>query len=249
MIRTLLALAASAAFVLPLPALAGDDDGWVALTGEHPLDAWRKPTAAWYEAGDAKPDPKDPKKLVPLEGRGVILNGQNGRTRNLLSKTEFGDIEAHFEFMVPKGSNSGIKFEGLYEIQLFDSYGVTKLTANNCCGGVYPRAELLPKYHYLDEGVPPRVNAAKPFGQWQTLDVIFHAPRFDAQGKKTADARLVKVVLNGQVIHEDVALKTPTGHAWHNKEVTKGPILLQADHGPVAFRNIRVRPLGESPSR
>ncbi len=90
---------------------------------------------------------------------------------------------------------------------------------------------------------PPRVNAARPFGEWQTLDVVFHAPRFDADGKKTADARFVKVVLNGQVIHEDVAVKTPTGHAWRNKEVARGPILLQADHGPVAFRKIRVRAL------
>jgi hypothetical protein len=51
------------------------------------------------------------------------------------------------------------------------------------------------------------------------------------------------VVLNDQVIHEDVDLKTPTGHAWRLKEVARGPILLQGDHGPVAFRNIRVKAL------
>jgi hypothetical protein len=73
--------------------------------------------------------------------------------------------------------------------------------------------------------------------------VLFLAPRFNAQGKKTANARFVKVILNGQVIHENVDLKTPTGHAWRNKEVAQGPLLLQADHGPVAFRNVRVRPL------
>ena len=50
--------------------------------------------------------------------------------------------------------------------------------------------------------------------------------------------------MNGQVIHEDVEVKTPTGHAWRNKEVARGPILLQADHGPVAFRKIRVRGFG-----
>ena len=136
MIRKLLALAASAAIVIP--ALADSDEGWVALTGEHPLDAWRTPTAAWYEAGDAKPDSKDPKKLVPLAGRGVILNGQSGRTRNLLSKTEFGDIEAHFEFLIPKGSNSGVKFEGLYEIQIVDSFGVARPTASHCGGDLPP---------------------------------------------------------------------------------------------------------------
>ena len=240
MFRMMLALAAPIAIVLP--ALAGDADGWISLTGEHPLDAWRQPTAAWYEAGDARLDPKDPKKLAPVEGRGVIVNGKSGRTRNLVTRTSFGDMEAHLEFLVPKGSNSGVKFQGLYEIQILDSYGIARPTANHC-GGVYPRAELLPKYHYLDDGVPPRLNAAKPSGEWQTLDVVFHAPRFDPTGKKTADARLVKVILNGRVIHEDVALKTPTGHAWHDQEVAKGPLLLQADHGPVAFRNIRVRPL------
>ena len=80
-------------------------------------------------------------------------------------------------------------------------------------------------------------------GEWQTLDVIFRAPRFDSDGKKTRSARFDKVVLNGQIIHEDVEVKTPTGHAWRLKEVARGPILLQGDHGPVAFRNIRVKPL------
>lgn len=240
MIRKLLPIALVAAIVMP--SHGADPDGWIVLTGERPLEAWRTPTGAWLEVGDARPDPKDARKLVPVEGRGVIVNGRSGRTANLVSKETFGDIEAHFEFLIPKGSNSGVKFEGLYEIQIFDSHGIAKPTASHC-GGIYPRAELLPRYHYLDQGIPPRVNAARPFGEWQTLDVIFRAPRFDASGRKTVDARLEKAVLNGQTIHENVDLKTPTGHAWHEKEIAKGPILLQADHGPVAFRNIRVRPL------
>jgi hypothetical protein len=239
MMRTGLVVALFSSIVTLAPA---GDDGWIALIGDDALAAWRKPTVAWFEAGDAQPDPQNPKRLVPLQGKGVIINGQAGRTRNLLSRAELGDIEAHFEFMISKGSNAGVKFEGLYEIQILDSHGKAKVTASDC-GGIYPRAELLPKYHYLDAGIPPRVNAAKPFGQWQTLDVVFHAPRFDADGKKIADARFDKVVLNGRVIHDNVAVKTPTGHAWQKKEIAKGPLLLQADHGPVAFRNIRVRPL------
>jgi hypothetical protein len=102
---------------------------------------------------------------------------------------------------------------------------------------------MLPRYHHIDDGIPPRVNAARPFGEWQTLDVVFRAPRFDAGGKKVRNARFDKVVLNGQVIHENVELATPTGHAWRQKEVARGPILLQGDHGPVAFRKIRMRVL------
>src|SRR5207302_1282285 len=174
-------------------------------------------------------------------GSGVLVNGPSGRTGNIVTKQKFGDIEVHLEFMIPKGSNSGVKFEGLYEIQIFDSYGKKKVTASDC-GGIYPRAEREPKYHHIDEGTPPRSNAARPAGEWQTLDIIFTAPRFDASDKKIANARFVRVVLNKELIHENVEVKWPTGHAWHNKEIPAGPLLLQADHGPVAFRNIRVRP-------
>jgi hypothetical protein len=224
------------------------DEGWVELIGDHGFDRWRAPTGDWITVGEAHPDATKPTRLVGEFGHGTIVNGVTGKTRNLLSKQDFADIEAHFEFMIPKGANSGVKFEGLYEIQIHDSFGVAKPTASHC-GGIYPRAELLPRYRYLDQGTPPRVNAAKPAGEWQELDVTFRAPRFDAGGKKIENARLEKVVLNGHVIHERLELKTPTGHAWQQKERAKGPILLQGDHGPVAFRNIRVRPLERSNDR
>lgn len=217
-------------------------EGWTELIGAQGLGAWRTPTGVWQVAGDARTDPQQPLRLVGLPGRGVLMNGPAGRTTNLVSRQEFGDLEAHFEFLIPRGSNSGIKFEGLYEIQIADSFGVARPTAHHH-GGIYPRAELLPKYHYLDEGVPPRVNASRPPGHWQTLDVIFRAPGFDSAGKKVRPARFDQVVLNGQVIHQDVEVKTPTGHSWRLPERARGPLLLQADHGPVAFRNIRVRPL------
>jgi hypothetical protein len=203
------------------------------------LEAWKKPTGDWVIGGDAAIDPDNPRKLVAKPGTGVLVTG--AKPRNLVSKATFGDVEVHVEFLIPHRSNSGVKFEGLYEIQIFDSYGAKKLSGDSC-GGIYPRAELTPKYHHIDDGIAPRVNACKAPGEWQTLDAIFLAPRFDAEGKKVQSARIVKAVLNGQVIHEDVELKTPTGHAWHNREVPKGPLLLQGDHGPVAFRNVRVRP-------
>ena len=68
-------------------------------------------------------------------------------------------------------------------------------------------------------------------------------PAFDAAGKKTANAKFDRVELNGMVIHENQEVAYPTGHAWHNKEHDKGPLLLQGDHGPVAFRNLRIKTL------
>ncbi|MDR3635332.1 MAG: DUF1080 domain-containing protein [Isosphaeraceae bacterium] len=215
---------------------------WVELTAGG-LSAWKKPTGDWVVAGQVGLKPDDPKHLVYEKGEGILVNGPTGRTVNIVTIESFSAIEAHVEFLVPKGSNAGVKFEGLYEVQIFDSFGVKTPKASDC-GGIYPRAELLPNYHYLDEGYPPKVNAAKPPGEWQTLDVVFHSPCFDADNKKVANARFDKVVLNGQVVQEGVELASPTGHFWKRKELAAAPLLLQADHGPVAFRNVRVRPLG-----
>jgi len=222
------------------PGLAAED-GWKDLIGDSPKDAWRNFAEQWVIAGDARLDEKNPRKLAAVPGKGVLVNGP-GRVRDLITKETFTDVEVHVEFMVPKGSNSGVKLNGLYEIQILDSYGKKKLTGDDC-GGIYPRAEEKPRYHAIDEGVPPRVNACKKPREWQALDIVFRSPRFDKEGKKTEHARFVKVVLNGQVIHENVEVKYPTGAAWVKKEVERGPLLLQSDHGPVAFRNVRVRPL------
>ena len=67
-----------------------------------------------------------------------------------------------------------------------------------------------------------------------------HAPRFDENGKKTANAKFVKVVHNGVVIHEDVEVKGPTTAALGGPEKPRGPLMLQGDHGPVAYRKIKI---------
>jgi hypothetical protein len=207
------------------------------------LAAWKDPHGDWTEVADVEIDPKNPKKLVAKEGKGAWYNGPKGRTANLFSKQKFADVEVHLEFNIPKGSNSGIKFHGHYEIQILDSFGKKKLSGDDC-GGIYPRAEVRAgKYTHIDEGVAPKVNACKAPGEWQTLDVVFVAPRFDKEGKKIKNAMIAKAVLNGQVIHESQELKTPTGDRWKNAEMFEGPLMLQADHGPVAFRNMKVREL------
>jgi hypothetical protein len=205
------------------------------------FEVWKGPTGKWLRAGAVAVDPKNPRRLTATPGKSVLVNGPAGRERDLVTKGSYGDLEVRLDFLIPKGSNSGVKFQSLYEIQIADSYGKKSLTGDDC-GGVYPRAELKPRYRHIDKGVAPRVNAARPAGEWQTLHAIFLAPRFDKSGKKVASARLVKAVLNGRLIHEDVELKTPTGHNYTKPEVARGPLLLQGDHGPVAFRNVRVRP-------
>ncbi len=208
------------------------------------LDAFRGPKFGdWQQVAEVGLDPANPRKLVAKEGQGGIwYNGAKGRTNDLFTKQKFGDAEVHLEFMMSKGSNSGIKFHGHYEVQICDSFGKKTLDGSDC-GGIYPRATLRPRYQHIDAGVAPLVNACKAPGEWQTLDLKFKAPRFDAKGKKTENARLVKAVLNGQTIHDDVEWKTPTGHLWVSTEMAEGPIMIQGDHGPVALRNVKIRPI------
>ena len=207
------------------------------------LSAFRGPKFGdWYQATEVGLDPKNAKLLVGTKGTGNIWVNGPKTAKDLFTKAKFGDVEVHLEFLLGKGSNSGIKFHGHYEIQIFDSYGkaADKLDGSDC-GGVYPRAENKNGYRHIDNGVPPKVNACKAPGEWQTLDITFTAPRFDKDGKKTVNAHLQKAVLNGQVVQDDTELKTPTGDRWKNAEMAEGPIMLQGDHGPVAFRNVRVR--------
>ncbi len=219
-----------------------DDSCGRELLARADLAAFRGDTGTWMMAGDVALDPSNAQRLRPTEGIGVVVNGKDGRTRHLFTKQHHGDVEAHIEFMVPEGSNSGAYFQGRYEIQVLDSWGVQE-PQHSDCGGIYQRwrEEDVPERGY--EGRPPRVNASRKPGEWQTFDVTFRAPRFDAQGKKTANAVFVRVVHNGVVIHENVELSGPTRAPAFKDEKPFGPLMLQGDHGPVAYRNLRLTPI------
>jgi hypothetical protein len=165
-----------------------------------------------------------------LLGDGSMEVGPRGGS--LVSKEVFGDHQLHLEFRTPfmpeaRGQgrgNSGVYVQGRYEVQILDSYGLEGL--DNECGGVYRVAR-------------PRVNMCAPPLAWQTYDIDFRAPRFDAQGNKTANARMT-VSHNGVVIHEDLDVPGQTGGGDGANLDKPGPLLLQ-DHGnPVQFRNIWV---------
>ena len=176
-------------------------------------------------------------------GSGVLVNtlrgGKYHRTDDLKSKMQHGDIRLLVDFMLPRGMNSGIYLQGRYEVQLYDSWG-KKTVKYDDCGGIYERwDEARGKGKEGYEGYAPRQNASKAPGLWQTLEIDFQAPRFDANGKKIANAIFKKVILNGLVVQENIEVSGMTRGAIFDKEAPFGPILIQGDHGPVAFRNLR----------
>ncbi len=210
------------------------------LLADSDLSAWREPVGDWTIVGETFLDPDNPRRLASKAGTGVAVNGKTGFTRHLVSKMEHGDVQAHIEFMVPKGSNSGVYFQGRYEIQVLDSWGIENLQHSDC-GGIYQRWHEGPGWEDDErgyEGRPPRVNASRKPGEWQTFDVIFHAPRFDSNGNKTANAEFVRVVHIGILIHENQQVTGPTRAAMFEDEQPTGPLMLQGDHGPVAYRNV-----------
>lgn len=201
------------------------------------LSAW-KPTGQknWQIAGDVSADLFVPDKMTATKGAGVLLNLPDEKNRaNLLSVGEYGDVDVSFDFMMAQHSNSGFYLQGRYEVQLLDSWGV-KNPRYGDCGGIYARRRFVPE-EQMFEGNPPRQNACLAPGLWQHMDISFQAPRFDADGKKTANARILKVVLNGVLVQENVELTGPTGGPISEQEAAQGPFMIQGDHGPVAFRN------------
>jgi hypothetical protein len=220
---------------------SAEQPGVELLAGDK-LDAFTGKTDSWKFAKSVSLDPANPKKFASEAGAGILFNGEKGTASDLYTKEKYGDLEVHLEFCIPKGSNSGVKFHGLYEIQISDSFGKKELTGDDC-GGIYPRAEMKPRYHHIDKGFAPKVNACKAPGEWQILEATFIAPRFGPDGKKSANAKILKATLNGQTIHENQEMETPTGHNYTKPEMAEGPLMLQGDHGPVAFRNLTVRRL------
>ena len=87
------------------------------------------------------------------------------------------------------------------------------------------------------------MNASRRPGEWQSYQAWFRAPRFDPSGQKAEPARFLRVLFNGQLVQQDVAVDGPTRAHLSIPEAPLNPLMIQGDHGPVALRNIHVRPL------
>lgn len=213
------------------------------------------------DAAAARPEPAPipppPDAIALFEGRdlsGWVRRGSGAAARwkvaddvmevvpgtgDIHTTRDFTDFQLHVEFNEPympnahgqARGNSGVYLQALYEIQVLDSYGL--ISKNDDCGAVYGQTA-------------PMVNACRPPGQWQTYDILFHAPRFDATGQRVEKAR-VSVLQNNIWIQDNVAIDGPTRSSMDRDAHQPGPIMLQ-DHGSqVKYRDLWVRPLRAHP--
>lgn len=143
---------------------------------------------------------------------GILHNVKSGA--NLVSERTFDDFKLRLEFRVPEGANSGVYLRGRYELQVDDAAGLDP--SSHHLGGLYGF-------------IAPSENAARPAGEWQSMDV-------------TLVGRMLTYVLNGTTVICNREIPGITGGALDSAEGRPGPLLLQGDHGPVEYRNIVITP-------
>jgi hypothetical protein len=260
---------AAAAVVAAIAPLVHADDRVPARDGSGILGYKSTPVLPWcgFHVHDpdrpapprVDPGPVTPPAPVPADAI-VLFNGRDleGWRENrwrvdageivagegqLATVREFGDIQLHLEWLAPadfKGpwhdrGNNGVMLMGLYEIQIFDSHGLA----------IYPDGQAAAIYGQT----PPRVNATRPAGQWQSFDLFFTAPRFK-DGRLVSPARLT-MLHNGVLVHLNEEIRGETRHLGlpeYRQQRERGPLVLHGHNCPVRFRNVWVRPLDPAPA-
>jgi 3-keto-disaccharide hydrolase len=242
--------AVAAALVLPAAVMAQVDTRWP----QHSLDRPQPPVVAPgpYVRDDSRPsdaivlfDGHDLRQWRDQEGKPAPWIVKDGYfevapgSGTIHTAQDFGDVQLHIEWSAPtpptgesqERGNSGVFLQGMFEVQVLDSYDNVTY-ADGAAGAVFGQ-------------YPPRVNPARPPGQWNVYDIVFRRPRFGGDGKVTAPARIT-VLFNGVLVQDDVPLTGPTAYQ-HRPPYTVTPAELPLglqDHSyPVRFRNVWIRKL------
>lgn len=258
------AAAAAGVLAMPVAAASAPRDGEDALPPPSATEVWQpvppkvdapaggvpgdakvlfagSDTDAWEHTDASGTDDGRPIGWKVVDGALVVTPGSG----DIRTREAFGDVQLHLEFRTlapPTGegqgaSNSGVFLMERYELQVLDSYRNTTYV-NGQAASVYKQ-------------YAPLVNASRPPGEWQSYDVLFLAPRFAADGRVLAPARMT-VLHNGVLVQHDVALRGPTvyqGQPEYEAHAARQPLRLQ-DHGdPVAFRNIWIRAIARPVSQ
>jgi hypothetical protein len=185
------------------------EEGWVSLFNGKDLKGWQNARSA---AAENKWTAED----------GALTNVATGHDGNDIATVDkFKDFELKIEYKTVKDGNSGVYLRGRVEIQVLDSFGRTP-PGKGDDGAIYDQ-------------YPPKENASKPAGEWNTLEVSYVGD-------------LVTAKLNGKVIHDKQQVVKVTGGALPGGVNEAGPLMLQGNHGKVWYRNITIKPLDKKPA-
>ena len=142
------------------------------------------------------------------------------------------------EFLIPKGSNSGVYLMGRYEVQILDSHGKKKVGYSDL-GGIYQQWDDDAKPQGFG-GVAPSKNAAKPAGEWQSMKIRFRAPRLDDAGGIIEKPVFLSVIVNGEEVQKNIVVHGPTRAHPKQGIAAEDAIFIQGDHGAIALRKFTV---------
>ncbi len=233
----LLAVACSNSVQREAPNQSSSESVAEPLVEGTPLELF-KPNPNWQLVEDVVAD-GTALKTTQGQNNTILVNGEGwANSGHLETYAHVADGIVRMEFMLPEGSSAGLYLLSRYEISLADSYGKTDLSASDL-GGLAHRWNPNREDPEFD-GVAPLVNAAKPAGQWQTLEAEFRAPRYDDAGSKIENALLLSVTINGVQVQYNTVATGFTRGSLYNWEEPSGPIMIRGDRGPIAIRNFEL---------
>lgn len=218
------------------PAKPADKTNAAQSAGYSPFN--KTDLAGWKTEGDANKNFwKATHATITKDSNGALVLSDTGEKylvntaigNNLYTEKKFGDCNIKLEFLPAQGTNSGVFLMGEYELQIET---------------VEPESPPLDTDHgAIVQLAAPKVNASKPLGQWQSYDITFQAPRYDDKGKKIQNAKIIKIILNGKVVQENLEIPESSLGCLSCDEPATGPLMLQGLEGTIAFRNIVITEL------
>ncbi len=226
----------------PPPARESSDQGWLRLTYGDAFQLW---THEGWKLVDVDLDANDMTKLVTREGVNALVSPLPLTDAEMMGaaswpaspptftqRLPFGDTRLRFDFLLPKDGRATLRLMERYDL-LLSATQDERATTTASCGALLAGPGF--------EGRAPINPCFRSPGEWHQMDLTFRAPRFDATGKKTANARIVRALVDDVLLHDEAEFPGPSTNAPRD-EVAEAPFSFRALNGQLALGNIRARP-------
>ncbi|WP_395260020.1 family 16 glycoside hydrolase [Halalkalibaculum sp. DA3122] len=196
------------------------------------MSAFDENSNGWQIVGEVTANPLK-NSFQTSDGEGILV-GSAASSGDLRTKMKHGNISIEFDFLLSHKASAVIWLQGRYGIQLANVSNVKGSTFPLTSGSIIP----VQSDKITGIGNLANMNVAHAPGIWQHIKIVFEAPQFDNNGKKTKNARIVSVENNGALIQQNKYLPGVSKNAETGKEASEGPIIFQINKGDIAIRNV-----------